>query len=100
MALLLQQCLSFFQKTIDVLKFDIEYSEWGALEAMKREGCLKHVRQMVFEIHMWTDENPFRTSLLPKFGFPLKKVPYLSYLSYANAITTSTWLTFNAQTTW
>ena len=53
-----------------MLKFDIEYSEWGAIEAMKREGCLKYVRQMVFEIHMWTDEDPKAEELLKNNGFP------------------------------
>ena len=66
--------LFHFQMTIDVLKFDIEFSEWGAIEAMRREGCLKNVRQMAFEIHMWTDEDPAAYSLLRTNGFPRKVV--------------------------
>ena len=40
-----------FQSTIDVLKIDIEYSEWEALNAMFLEGSLRNVKQLVFEIH-------------------------------------------------
>ena len=37
---------------IDVLKFDIERSEWFSLCAMFNEGMLHNVRQLVFEIHI------------------------------------------------
>ena len=37
---------------IDVLKFDIEYSELSCLCSMFNEGVLYNVRQLVFEIHI------------------------------------------------
>ena len=37
---------------IDVLKFDIEFSEWSCLCTMFNEGVLHNVRQLVFEIHI------------------------------------------------
>jgi len=40
-----------FQKTIDILKLDVEASEWGALENMLQEKMLDRVKQFVFEIH-------------------------------------------------
>ena len=43
--------VGLFQKTIDVLKIDIEYNEWSCFRTMFKEGVLRHVRQLVFEIH-------------------------------------------------
>ena len=40
-----------FQKTIDVLKIDIEYSEWESFKAALQEGAFNRVKQFVFEIH-------------------------------------------------
>ena len=40
------------QKTIDILKFDIERSEWPALAEMLREQSLRNVKQLLFEIHV------------------------------------------------
>ena len=37
---------------IDVLKIDIESSEWYSFCAMFNEGVLHNVRQLVFEIHI------------------------------------------------
>ena len=37
---------------IDVLKFDIEHSEWFSLCAMFNEGMLHNVRKLFFEIHI------------------------------------------------
>ena len=42
----------FLQKTIDILKFDIEGSEWPALAEMFREQSLRNVKQLLFEIHV------------------------------------------------
>jgi len=40
-----------FQKTIDILKLDVEGSEWGALEKMLKERMLDRVKQLAIEIH-------------------------------------------------
>jgi len=39
------------QKTIDILKLDVEASEWGALESMLEEKMLDRVKQLAIEIH-------------------------------------------------
>ena len=40
------------QVTIDILKMDIEYSEWEALEAMlASQSCLAKVKQLMVEFH-------------------------------------------------
>ena len=44
-----------FQMDIDYVKFDIEFSEWPALETMLTEGSLLRVKQIAFEIHTWRD---------------------------------------------
>jgi len=41
----------YFQKTIDILKLDVEGSEWGALEKMLEERMLDRVKQLAIEIH-------------------------------------------------
>ena len=73
--------------TLDVLKFDIEFSEWSALAAMKREGCLRKIRQMVFEIHMWTDADPLAVPLLKRNGFPFQVVKniYSIYIAHISS---------------
>ena len=38
-------------KTIDILKIDVEYSEWDALEHMLKKNSLRHVKQLLFESH-------------------------------------------------
>ena len=45
----------FLQRTIDILKIDVEYAEWDALEDALRSNALKHVKQLSLEIHVWTD---------------------------------------------
>jgi len=48
-------------KTIDYLKFDIELSEWPAIDSMIATGALSRVRQMAIEIHppawKWTSDS-------------------------------------------
>jgi len=40
------------QSTIDILKMDIEYSEWDALETMLAQPrCLAAVKQLMIEFH-------------------------------------------------
>ncbi|XP_064596278.1 uncharacterized protein LOC135462903 [Liolophura sinensis] len=63
--------LDLTEKAIDYLKFDIEYSEWSALETMATDGSLENVRQIGFEIH--TPEL-FRAF---KMNIPSKKHDYL-----------------------
>ncbi|XP_021355930.1 methyltransferase-like protein 24 [Mizuhopecten yessoensis] len=38
-------------KTIDIIKMDIEFSEWEAIPDMVASGVLKNVRQLNFEFH-------------------------------------------------
>ena len=42
---------SSFQRVIDVLKMDIEYNEWACFKTMLKEGVLRNIRQLMFEIH-------------------------------------------------
>ena len=44
-------CLIFFQKVIDVLKMDVEGSEWASMEVMLKNRTLNKVKQFVLEIH-------------------------------------------------
>lgn len=39
------------QKTVDILKIDIEYSEWESLEAILQQGSLRNVKQLMVEFH-------------------------------------------------
>ena len=44
--------VSSVQVTIDILKMDIEYSEWDALEVMLTNvSCLANVKQLMIEFH-------------------------------------------------
>ena len=71
-------CISCFvpllQRTIDYLKFDIEFSEWPAITAMLREGCLRQVKQLSFEAHSWGHKNRQKDSGTTKEN-------YTSYLN-------------------
>ena len=42
----------YSQATIDVLKMDIEGSEWPSLEVIFRENLFKNVKQFVLEVHL------------------------------------------------
>ena len=42
---------SLSQSTIDILKIDIEHSEWPSLVSMMENGELKNVRQFLIEFH-------------------------------------------------
>ncbi len=47
----INQCTDL-QTTIDILKMDIEYSEWESLEAiLSRPACLNNVKQLMIEFH-------------------------------------------------
>ena len=52
-------------KIIDILKIDVEYSEWDAFEAMFRDGSLKNVKQILMETH--TSEVQRRTTTRDDF---------------------------------
>ncbi|XP_055868241.1 probable methyltransferase-like protein 24 [Biomphalaria glabrata] len=49
--------------TIDIIKMDIEGSEWGALPQMLRHGELEGVRQFYIEYHLTRDD---RRYILPR----------------------------------
>jgi hypothetical protein len=55
------------QTTIDILKIDIEYSEWDAFEAMFLEGSLANVKQLMFEYH--TEELHKKTSTSTDYAY-------------------------------
>lgn len=44
-------CSLFFQRTIDLLKIDIEGDEWHAIPQMIASGSLNDVRQISMETH-------------------------------------------------
>lgn len=51
-------------KTVDILKIDIEYSEWESFEAILREGSLRNVKQLMVEFHtMEVHEHKVSTAL-------------------------------------
>ena len=64
-----------FQRTIDYLKFDVEFSEWDALVSMLDEGCLGNIKQLSLEAHAWGDTDSNYTLFwkglhgLENFGF-------------------------------
>lgn len=72
-----ENCHWLFQATIDVLKIDIEYSEWESLNAMIKEGSLQNVKQLVFEIH---------TKELHIGGAPSKTKDYIHYWKTLTAL--------------
>ncbi len=41
---------------IDILKFDVELAEWGAIDTMLTDGSLSSVKQLVFEVHPVKDD--------------------------------------------
>ena len=50
------------QRTLDVLKMDVEGSEWDSLDTMLRDGSLNNVRQLLFEIHKFSSVGSLRRS--------------------------------------
>ena len=83
--------LPFLQKTIDMLKFDIEFSEWPAFASMLKDKALKNVKQMAFEIHSWRDTKKDYiyfwqqlqvSELLPPCRYPAKFGHVLLYSPY------------------
>ncbi|KAK3588522.1 hypothetical protein CHS0354_014233 [Potamilus streckersoni] len=48
----IRKMLNHTQRKIDVLKIDIERSEWEALPEMLQSGVLKQVRQLSIELHL------------------------------------------------
>ena len=44
------------QRVIDILKVDIEYTEWDAFEDAIESNALKNVKQIATELHVWTDQ--------------------------------------------
>ena len=50
----------FFQKTIDYLKMDIEFSEWPALYDIIKSGVIRHIRQLALEVHTPEMDKPWR----------------------------------------
>ena len=59
-------------KIIDMLKMDVEYSEWSSFEAMFEENSLRNVKQLAFEIHIGQSnfQKYFHTLMqLEKIGF-------------------------------
>ena len=51
----LMMCFIFFQKVIDVLKVDVEGSEWASMEVMLKNRTLNKVKQFVLEIHAFLE---------------------------------------------
>ena len=59
-------------KIIDMLKMDVENSEWMSFEAMFEENSLRNVKQLSFEIHIQDNnfKKYFQTLMqLEKLGF-------------------------------
>lgn len=52
--------LDYKKKTIDVVKVDIEESEWQALPQMIESGVLRNINQLIMEIHISIGPEPMR----------------------------------------
>lgn len=48
-------------RTIDIVKMDIESSEWESLESMLETGVLERVKQLMFEVHTQDCYGPIGT---------------------------------------
>lgn len=57
-----------WQTVIDVLKIDIEYSEWESLRNMMSTRTLANVKQLIFELHTAEVERIHRTSTKEDFA--------------------------------
>ena len=60
-----------FQRPINYVKIDIEYSEWDVLKTIYQENSLKNVQQIGFEMH---SRELFRVS---KIDMPTKKKDFV-----------------------
>ena len=52
----------------------------GVIASMRKEGRLQNIRQMAFEIHMWTGDVWNAASMLAELGFPAKEVCQMSHI--------------------
>ena len=66
--------LLFQKTTIDVLKVDIEESEWQAGPQMVQTGVLNSVHQLIMEIHISIGPEPMREKYF--YGLALLKSLY------------------------
>ncbi|XP_077984284.1 putative methyltransferase-like protein 24 isoform X2 [Glandiceps talaboti] len=58
----------FKHDRIDVLKIDIEGSEWKSLDQMLTSGTLQHhVKQLVLEIHIWNFKTPVHDDIKRRY---------------------------------
>ena len=67
-------------KIIDMLKMDVENSEWSSFEAMFEENSLCYVKQLGFEIHI--KQNNFQKYF--NTLMQLEKVGFRRYLMIRN----------------
>ena len=75
-----------FQKTIDMLKIDIEYNEWDSFKAMFKEDALKNVKQFAFEIHTHelSGGRPTTVGEFVQYFNTLKTLENLGFLKWRN----------------
>lgn len=45
------------QGGVDIVKMDVEGSEWRVLDTCLREGCHRSIRQLALEIHFWPQDS-------------------------------------------
>ncbi|XP_076437889.1 putative methyltransferase-like protein 24 [Babylonia areolata] len=70
----LRNMLNHQQEVIDIVKMDIEFSEWSALPNMVETGELNHTRQLLVEFH-----KPASGERLRKQLYTLKKLDSLGF---------------------
>jgi len=73
---------SIVQTTIDILKIDIEYSEWDALEAMlAKPSSLANVKQLMIEFHSREIEPDATSSRadLARYWYILRGIDHLGF---------------------
>jgi len=74
--------VSAVQSTIDILKVDIEYSEWNALEAiLVKPSCLAKVKQLMIEFHTREFDSKATSSHydLARYWHILRGIYYLGF---------------------
>ena len=68
--------------TIDILKMDIEYSEWDALEVMlAKPSCLANVKQLMIEFHTREIKTNAKSSRadLARYWYILRGIDHLGF---------------------
>ena len=70
------------QTIIDYLKFDVDNSEWSAIEAMYQENSLKNVKQIGLEIHFFHSDRNKDKQVWIKYFNTIKLIEKMGFLKW------------------